>query len=564
MNRTSLSAILAAVFLFLAAGKGNAAEPKLPLVSGKPTLAMVNGEPLTLDEFDLALASLHEGATDNAAKSHARPSELLNRLINAKLILQEARNIGLDALPEVVTLVKVYEEDALRGMLFGYRTGQVKKADKKEVGKRYRDAIREVKIASILMEKEEVGKQLEAEVKGGADFGEAAKRRIAAGEATGTLEGQYMKFESLSPEIARTVSVLKKGDVSPLVGVGNRFTMLRLEDIRSLEDPAAREKAEKDALQAKRAAAWNAYLEGLKKKYVKVNGNLLENLDFESPEPGIEKLSKDRRVVAEVKGEKPVTVMDLTESFKNKFFHGAEGAAQKKKINIRKNQVLEEILVKRITLREAKRRGYNRSEYFKNRVGEYRNEILFGAFLQKVVDSDIKVEEAEGKTYYQEHIGEYTTPEMMRIDGIAFSRKEDAEDAIEKLRKGADFQWLRANSEGQVDAKKTENLLEFGGGLLLTSSLPDGVRKAISGTTEGDYRIYAESGGPSYALRIREIEPPRPQPYETVKEIIEKRVFLEKRQKAFRDWEEKLRNASEVKIFATGERLDRIVKPKAK
>jgi hypothetical protein len=564
MNRTSLSAILAAVFLFLAAGKGNAAEPKLPLVSGKPTLAMVNGEPLTLDEFDLALASLHEGMTDNASKSRARPSELLNRLINAKLILQEARNIGLDALPEVVTLVKVYEEGALRGMLFGYRTGQVKKADKKEVDKRYRDAIREVKIASILMEKEEVGKQLEAEVKGGADFGEAAKRRIAAGEATGTLEGQYMKYESLSPEIARTVSALKKGEVSPLDGVGNRFTMLRLEDIRSLESPAAREKAEKDALQAKRAAAWNAYLEGLKKKYVKVNGSLLENLDFESPEPGIEKLSKDSRVVAEVKGEKPVTVMDLTESFKNKFFHGAEGAAQKKKINIRKSQVLEEILVKRITLKEAKLKGYNRSEYFKNRVGEYRNEILFGAFLQKVVDSDIKVEEAEGKTYYQEHIGEYTTPEMMRIDGIAFSRKEDAEDAIEKLRKGADFQWLRANSEGQVDAKKTENLLEFGGGLLLTSSLPDGVRKAISGTTEGDYRIYAESGGPSYALRIREIEPPKPQPYETVKEIIEKRVFLVKRQKAFRDWEEKLRNASEVKIFATGEGLDRIVKPKAK
>jgi parvulin-like peptidyl-prolyl isomerase len=564
MRRISLSAIFAAAVLFLVAGKGNAAEPNLPLVAGKPTLALINDEPLTLEEFDVALAGLHEGVADNAATSRARASELLDRLINAKLILQEARNIGLDALPEVVDLVKVYEEDMLRGMLGGYRTQQVKKADAKEVEKRYRDAIREVKVASILMDKEEDGKRVEAEIRGGADFHEAARRMMDEGTATGSLEGRYLKFESFSPEVAKAVSAMKSGDVSPLVRVGNRFTILKLEGRRSLEDPAERKKAENDALQAKRAAVWNAYLEELKKKYVKVNRKLLASLDYESPDAGLEKLSTDRRVVAEVKGEKPVTVGDVTEILQRKFYHGAERAAAGKKINVRKEQVLEEILIRRITVKEAKRKGYDRSEFFKLRVSEYREGVLFGHFLQKVVDPEIHVEEAEGRTYYQEHIGKYTAPEMMRLEAIAFSVREDAEDAVQKLRQGADFQWMRANATGQVDPKKAGNLLEFGEILLLTAALPEEVRKAVSGAAEGDYRFFGATEGPFYVLHIREIEPPRPQPYEDVRTVIERNVFLEKRQKAFRDWEETLRRASEVKIFATGEKLDRIIGPKAR
>lgn len=564
MTRVTRFALLAAVSLLLAAGIGNGAEPKLPLVGGKPALATVNGEALTLEEFDLALAGLHEGATENAAKTRVRPSELLDRLINAKLILQEARNIGIDALPEFVSVVQAYRDDTMRGMLYGSVTGQVKKPDPKEVDRRYRSAIREVKLVSILMEKEEDAKRFEAEVKGGADFAEAAKRMIEAGEARGSAEGRYLKYESLSPEIADTVSGMKKGEVSQLIGVGNRFTMLKLEDARTVDDPAAREKIEKEALRARRSAAWNAYAEGLKKKYVTVNTKILEALDYDSPEPGFEKLSKDKHVVAKVKGEKSVTVAELTESLQKKFFHGTETAAQKKKINAKKDPVFEEIILKRITLKEAKRKGFDRSEFYKNRVAEYRNEILFGMFVQKVIDAEIKVEETEAESYYREHIGEYTTPEMMRIDGIAFTGRQEAEDAMERLRKGADFQWLRANAEGRVDPAKTENLLEFGGSPLLTTSLPAGVQRAVSGAAVGDYRIYAEAGGPSYVLLIREVLPQKPEPYETVKGVIEKRLFFEKRHRSIREWEEKLRNASEVKIFATGEKLDRFVGPKAR
>jgi hypothetical protein len=53
-------------------------------------------------------------------------------------------------------------------------------------------------------------------------------------------------------------------------------------------------------------------------------------------------------------------------------------------------------------------------------------------------------------------------------------------------------------------------------------------------------------------------------PLETVRGELEKKVFSEKLQRVLRDWEEKLRKASDVKIYATGKNLDRIVTPRAK
>src|SRR3989337_2837618 len=104
MTRTSLSAALmmTVLLLFLGGGNGFPAGADLPLVGGKPTLARVNGEPLTLKEFDRALAAVHEGMADNTAKSRSNPSELLDRLINVKLILQEARKLALQRRPRGV------------------------------------------------------------------------------------------------------------------------------------------------------------------------------------------------------------------------------------------------------------------------------------------------------------------------------------------------------------------------------------------------------------------------------------------------------------------------------
>jgi parvulin-like peptidyl-prolyl isomerase len=563
MKRNILSVAVAMSMALLFSGQGVAspAAVDLPLAGGKPVLARINGEPLLLEEFARAFVGIHGEASDNAARSQSKPSVLLDRMINARLVLQEARNIGLHELPEVRKAEISFEEDTMRRMLFGYHVRDIRTADKKEVEKRYREMVKEVKIKSVLFDKEEDAKRVEAAVKAGAGFDAAAKKELDAGAAKGSVEGQYLKYSSLSPVFEKAVSSMKKGEVSPLIPIGRMFSLVKLEDVRYPEDKAARERAEKEALQAKRTDALKAYTDGLRKKYGKIDRKLLDGIDFDSPEPGIEKLRADMRVLATVKGGKPVTVGELTAALEKQFFHGTERAAAGKKVDARKEQTLDEILTKQVALLEAKRRKFDQSEYFKAMVKENRENVLFGAFVKKVIMPDVAVSDQELKAYFERHVGEYTSPEIVRIDGLLFSEKGKAEDAIGKLRGGADFQWIRANAEGQVDPAKEKDLLEFKGQVLVSNSLPEGVRKAISGASTGDYRLYADPGKAYYVLDLLERIPPSPVSLDSVKGEIEKKVRAEKLQGTLRDWESKLRKASNVKIYATGKKLDRIVKP---
>jgi hypothetical protein len=174
--------------------------------------------------------------------------------------------------------------------------------------------------------------------------------------------------------------------------------------------------------------------------------------------------------------------------------------------------------------------------------------VVFGAFVEKAIVPDVKIREEDLKNYYKEHVREFTYPEMIKMNSIAFGKRTDAEDAIEKLRKGMDFQWFVTHAEGQLD-KSTQGLVVFEGNVLATSSLPDGVQKVVSGARSGDLRLYASPEGYFYILSIQEVTASRPQPYEEARETVARIVYNEKLQKAVEDWADKLRAVSDVKIY---------------
>jgi hypothetical protein len=145
---------------------------------------------------------------------------------------------------------------------------------------------------------------------------------------------------------------------------------------------------------------------------------------------------------------------------------------------------------------------------------------------------------------------------MIRIDALAFVERQDAETALDKLRKGADFQWMRANAEGQATQESHEDLLRFDGRMpIVTAALPDGVQKAVAGARVAGFRFYAEPDGPAYVLVVREVIASKPQELGAVSESLLRKVHGKKRQAALDEWVEQLRAVSEIEIFATGDAL---------
>lgn len=553
--------IAAALVTIASASVANleAAEVALPAVHGKKIVAKVNGEPITLEEYGKEFAAVHATATESAKVRKMDPADLLERMIKTRLVVQEAETMGLDTLPEVRKALEFFEQETMRNFLFGEHLRTVKKPDPKEVDKVYKELVKEAKLSSVRFDKKEDAESFRSAIEAGGDFRGLAARAAGEGKAKGSDKGTNVKLSDVPPEMAGILSGLKPGQVSPVIATGNKYTVLKVEAIRFPESKEKRKQAANEALQRKRSASLRKYVGSLEKKHVKYDKKLVKEIDFEAEAPGFANLLADERPVAWIAGENPVTVKDWTEALQKEFFHGVDEAIKKKRLNKRKDLVLDQIVSKKAVLREAKRRRIDQLAGYREMVAEYRTQVLFGTFVQKVVDPESRTSEEELKAYLQEHITDFTVPEAMRLGLLVFNTREDAEEAIAKLRAGADFQWMRANATGQADPSAVKQVMEIDGKLVYRFELPDELKQAVAGAAAGDLRLHGGREGLSYVVVVQEVVPSRPEDYETAKDRLSERVFKEKRVKVLEGWMEKLRSASRVEIYAKGEQIRRLM-----
>jgi hypothetical protein len=544
--------LLACFFLLETHGQGKASDQKLPVIDGKKAVATVNDEPISLEELDRAIASSHAGRPRGEKAGRIDFSDIMQRLINTRLIVLEAKNMGLDELPEIKDALNTYAKQALRELLL---EGYVKDItpDDDDVEQHYKSMVREWKIKSIRLTKEEDARKIEAQLKAGRDFDEVLQKAVEWGVGEADSQGQYVKSKDLTLPVAQLVAQMEVGSISPVLSIGKKgFVVFKLEGIRYPvdEDPQAREIARRQALNQKRIEAARQYYNDLKEKYVKLDETLLNGLDYESEKPGFEKLSTDKRVLARIQGEKPITVSEFTAAVEEKFYHGVKLAAKNKKINSQKIDILENLLQKRLLLKEALKQGIDKTDEYRLRVKEQEISLIFNAFIQKVVDPDIKTDLKDLKTYYAQNAERYTSPQLLRIKSLVFGKRSDAVAAIDKLKKGTDFNWLGSNAEGQVDPN-APGILNFDGQLITLSSLPQKVQKAVSGAKAGDFRLYESPPGQFYVLYIYQIVPAKLQPFEDVWQEIAKKVHDDKLKKSVELWADQLKEYYPVKIYRT-------------
>ena len=520
-----------------------------PLVSDVP-LASVADDKITVQDLRDAVTAVHEKMTAEQ-ETPVKKSFLdtLQRLINVKLVIQEARNIELDKLPEIKEDLEKNREMILRQVLFQDHVKDVK-ADEKEVDALYRDMIREWKLKSVLFKKETDAKGFEDAIKAGKSFDELRKKALKEGSAeeAGQNEESYANKAALGPVIWEAVKDLKAGSVSPLIHLQNLFLILKVEDVRSVENPELKEKARSQVLSRLRLESLNKFKDDLYKKYVKQDAKLIKRIDFEAKKPGLAKLLKDKRTIVTVRGEKPITIAELAEAVKDKYYHGVENAIIEKKVNREKLPILDELISKRVFRRAALDKGLENSKDYRYKIAQYQDTVLFGTFIEKVVKPDITISYPEVEAYYNDHKSDYVFPQMMQIEDIVFKKREDAQTAIDKLRKGMDFKWLKNNADRQV-AGDAQGLLQFGEQTLSVKSFPEQLQKVLDGARTGDYRLFESPEGYNYVLFIAKEVPSRTQTLEEVKNDVAQKVSWNNLNKALEEWFKKLREAYPVKIF---------------
>jgi parvulin-like peptidyl-prolyl isomerase len=517
-------------------------------------VARVGDDFITLGDLTDVLAAAHE-SRDPSAGPAARKGEKefgpsLDRLVVSRLITNEAEAMGMADLPEVKKALDEFNERVLRLALESETTSGFK-PDPAEVDRVYRDLVRQWKVKSVLFEKEADAKAFAASVKvKGADFGALAKEAVAGKKGKGGGEGEWVSLKDAHGNVAKVIAKVKVGETSGVVPLPDGFAVLQVEAIRYPDDAKARAAAEEASVAGQQRAALSKLYDALVKRYARIDQELVKKLDWEKKKPGYAALAKDQRAVVTIAGEKPITVAELTTEMSLKFFHGMETPVKEKRVNKEKLPALQGLIVYRLFGKEARARKLQDTAAVRNASDEYRRAVLFSTFVERVIVPGVKVTEADAQKWFEEHKAEYTTPQMYKLDGIAFSTSKGAQGAVDRLRAGTDFQWLRANAEGQVPLHQRVFPIDVTA-TVTASSLPAELGKALAGASTGDYRMYAASADQFYVIRVVENLPPRVEPYAEAREAAARAVFDAKGKAGVKDYADKLRAAGNVEIFIT-------------
>ncbi|MCL7489786.1 MAG: peptidyl-prolyl cis-trans isomerase [Desulfobulbaceae bacterium] len=512
-------------------------------------VALVDDEPIT--KYDLSMALDRQGkevSDDPGERDKEEYLAALDRLINSRLIVLEAKNIGLHETSEVTSQVENFKLATLQQELMQNHL-QGLEPDPAEVEELYQKMSREVKLYSLVFPAGPEARRFLEEVKEG-DFDQIAQRYLEEGKATVKKDENYVKIKDLRPEVGQEVYSMDIGGLSKIYRTDDGHLLYRLVDARFVEDPSVREEAAHLVNEkAKREKALE-YSFALQDKYVTFDEELFEQLDFETD---MEQLLKDKRVLAKAKQEDAppfvVTVGDLAARIKAGFFHGADKAAKLKIINQRKKAILSNMIFMYTSELEARRLGLDETEDFQRKVEDFERSTIFSAFMNRVLLPEVKVTEEEIRAYYDEHIDEFSSSPMLRMKSLVFHNRQDAENALDKLRKGADYNWVSANAANLV-APDNEEVLPLDKNLLSLTALPEDLHELVHEAKKNDSLVYAPSEGNFfYLLLVEDVFPPESQPYEQVRNDAGQKVFNSKAEKVLDEWTMKLKEAYSVEIL---------------
>ncbi|MEN8258332.1 MAG: peptidyl-prolyl cis-trans isomerase [Thermodesulfobacteriota bacterium] len=545
--------IIALIGILMMFGTGNACAAKtgggLPMVNGKEVIATLNGDPIYLDEFNKALSSMHghgQGASAQKA-GEINYKAPLKRLVDIRLVLLEAENIGLGDLPDIQDQVAAFSKQSMRKFLLDKATMDLT-PDAAMVDPLYKQEVKKYALQSLKISTAEEAQKIVAEIGAGSDYSVVAAKAIADGIAEGTLETKKHSEKEMLPQIGAALAGMKKDSLSPIIPIQDGFVLIKLNDILYPEDPAVKEQVEQRVLNTQKSGAQAEYIIKLQEKYTKIDEDFLKDLDLEAKGPGFATLLEDKRVVASIEGEEPVTVGELATEIKKKFFHGIEKMFGTGKLNKEKKGVLDKILTRRVIAKEAFAQGIDKDKSFQAIVDDFRSSMLFGAVMTKVIIPNLQMGEKDIEQYYQEHLQDFSSPPMVRLKSLVFSKKENAEKALAKLRSGTDLSWLTAHAQGQVEAK-SEGLLHFDGSLLMLTTLPGNLQKQLTDVRKGDTTTYADDNGYFYSILVEDVVEPMPQELAEVHETIKEKVFKIKLRQAFDEMTDKLREFYPVKSY---------------
>jgi len=244
-------------------------------------LSSFNGQTITLGEFNQLWDQIPENNKLQLTKRN-----VLDQIISEKLLIQEAKNRGLEQDKDVLEQIKNTTEQILVQSLIEKEIIGKVKVDDQEALTYYEEnkdnfiTKEQVYLYNILVETEEVAKDILEKLKAGGDFIEIAKEKSTGPSAAQGGNLGYISKGDLIPEIENDVFALEIGNISDIIKSQYGFHILKVTDkkpevLKTFEE--VKEEIVQTLLPTKQKEAFDNLLEELKSKVtIEINEEALK------------------------------------------------------------------------------------------------------------------------------------------------------------------------------------------------------------------------------------------------------------------------------------------------
>jgi peptidyl-prolyl cis-trans isomerase C len=244
-------------------------------------LSSFDGQTITLGEFNQLWDQIPENSKLQLTKRN-----VLDQIISEKLLIQEAKNRGLEQDKDVLEQIKNTTEQILvQSLIEKEIIGKVKVDDQEaltyyEENKNNFITKEQVYLYNILVETEEVAQDILEKLKAGGDFIEIAKEKSTGPSAAQGGDLGYVSKGDLIPEIENVVFALEIGNISDIIKSEYGFHILKVTDkkpevLKTFEE--VKEEILPTLLSTKQKEAFNNLLEELKSQVtIEINEEALQ------------------------------------------------------------------------------------------------------------------------------------------------------------------------------------------------------------------------------------------------------------------------------------------------
>jgi len=495
------------------------------------TLAYVDGEAVTRSDLEYLLEIAHRREDLSTAKTLDIPL-YMQKVIDDRLIVQEARRMGVEKSPEMQEKIHAYvlRESVVR--LYNEEIVEKAKVTEEEIIDYYRNNYERYRLEMIELPSGKDAGEILVKLKQGQNFEEYSNKYPAH---LYKKEGQDLIItrNEVSPLIGGAVSGLQPGEFSDVLMVNDNFYIVKL--ISREEAPPDgfeenREKIEAFLRQQKIKHKSDEYLSHLRQKAsISINDEILTAIKLDKGKEERDKWSEDERLL--------VKVNDISLTVKD-FISMVPPLVRKPA-----DEIIHNWVDRKLVDQEALGRNYVMRAPLKDMTVRYENRLLKNEFIKLFIASKITVEDREMEEYYLLHQQDYTRPVQFKIQQITVKSQEDAQDVINSLQGGASFSWL-------AKRKSTDNVAERGGvaGWKTKSQMGERESEIIETLKPGDISPVLEIDETYRIIKLMEKTEIQVEEFDRVKEFVHRAVHREKLSKQYDEYVAKLREEAVIEI----------------